>query len=128
MSRDSALARALRATVERDDWFAVEALLADAATLHVPGRSGLSGPYRGRDAIHALLDKLGALGEGMFGFEPERIAVDRNLTIVLGRFVCRSGTAVQHTPAVLACETSRGQVVDVRVFPDGRAGLHLLDR
>lgn len=127
MISDTGLTGALQATIDRGDWFAVEALLADRATLHVPGRSGLSGPYRGRDAIHALLEKLEALAGGTFGFEPERVVADRDLAMVLGRFVCRYGGAVRHTSAVLACAMSNGRVIEIRVFPDGHPGLHILD-
>ncbi len=127
MISDTGLARALQATIDRGDWFAVEALLADQATLHVPGRSGLSGPYRGPDAIHALLEKLEGLGDGTFGFEPERVVSDRDLTMVLGRFVCGRRDAVRLTPAVLACAISNGRVIEIRVFPNGHFGHTILD-
>lgn len=127
MISDTGFTGALQATIDRGDWFAVEALLADCATLHVPGRSGLSGPYRGRDAIHALLEKLEGLADGTFGFEPERVVADGDMAMVLGRFVCRHRGAVRLTPAVLACAIGNGRVIEIRVFPDGRPGLHILD-
>lgn len=127
MISDTGLTGALQATIDRGDWFAVEALLADRATLHVPGRSGLSGPYRGPDAICALLDKLERLAEGTFGFEPQRVVADRDLAMVLGRFVCRHRGAVRLAPAVLACAVSNGRIIEIRVFPDDHPGLDLLD-
>lgn len=51
---------------------ALAARLDDASVLHVPGSSGLSGDYQGREAIVGLLQRMAAATDGTLRFEVRR--------------------------------------------------------
>jgi SnoaL-like domain len=58
------IAERLLEALERGDPGRIIETLAGDAILHVPGRTGLSGPYRGQEAILGFLRKLAQLSSG----------------------------------------------------------------
>lgn len=113
----------LRLALEQGDSVAAEAVLATDATLYVPGRTGLSGPYRGRAAIMGFLGKLAAVTGGTFSFNTERVISDGCVTVVLGQAACRRLGRSSSTPAVLSVKILAGQVAEIRVFHHDGPGL-----
>jgi ketosteroid isomerase-like protein len=106
----------LQRALERGGLADAEDGLAEHATLHVPGRTGLAGPYRGRAAILGFVDKLAAVSDGSFRFRAEHVLVDRDLVMVLGHASCRPRAGARHAPVVLALTVATGRVIDIRVF------------
>ena len=59
--------------------------LDDAAVLHVPGRSGVSGVYQGREAILQFLERMADLTYGTLRFVPTRtFSTDDEMLVVCG--------------------------------------------
>lgn len=113
----------LRLALEQRDSVAAETVLATDATLYVPGRTGLSGPYRGRAVILGFMGKLAAVTGGTFSFSTERVKSDGGVTIVLGHAACRRLGRSRSTPTVLAIKLVAGQVAEIRVFHHDEPGL-----
>ncbi len=106
----------LRLALKHGDTSAVEAILAKDAVLYLPGRTGLSGPYRGRAAILGLMGKLATLTGGSFTFNTDRVMGDGDLAVLLGQAACERRDGSRSVPAVLAVTLAAGMVTEIRVF------------
>jgi len=112
------IAERLLAALEQGDPGRIAETLAADAILHVPGRTGLSGPYQGQEAILGFLRRLAWLSQGTFRFHGDRVLADGELAIVIGR-VCWDRQAGHRTvPAILELTIQREEVVQLRVFHD----------
>jgi ketosteroid isomerase-like protein len=112
------IAEQLLAALERGDPGRIAETLATDAILHVPGRTGLSGPYQGQDAILGFLRRLAQLSRGTFRFHGDRVLADGELAIVIGRVGWDRQAGRQTVPAILEVTIQREEVVRLRVFHD----------
>jgi uncharacterized protein len=120
------IAERLLAALERGDPGRVVETLAADAILHVPGRTGLSGPYQGREAILGFLRRLAQLSRGTFRFHGDRVLADGELAIVIGRVGWDRQARRQTVPAILEVTIQREEVVRLRVFHDDQPAVDQL--
>lgn len=112
------IAEQLLEALERGDPCRIAETLATDAILHVPGRTGLSGPYQGQEAILGFLRRLAQLSQGTFRFHGDRVLADGELAIVVGRVGWDRQARRQTVPAILEVTIQREEVVQLRVFHD----------
>jgi uncharacterized protein len=120
------IAERLLAALERGDPGRVAEALAADAILHVPGRTGLSGPYQGQEAILGLLRRLAQLSQGTFRFHGDRVLTDGELAIVIGRVGWDRQAGHRMVPAILEVTIQREEVVQLRVFHDDQPAVDQL--
>ncbi len=116
----------LEAALNAGDTAGVAELLADDAVLFVPGATGLSGPYHGRDAIVGLLEQLAAGAVEGFSFTVERVLADLDLAMILGRATCVRRHERHTAPTVLTVVVRRGRITEIRMFHHDPLGLDRL--
>jgi hypothetical protein len=92
----------------------------------VPGRTGLSGPYQGQEAILGFLRRLAQLSQGTFRFHGDRVLADGELAIVIGRVGWDRQAGHRTVPAILEVTIQRGEVVQLRVFHDDQPAVDQL--
>lgn len=93
----------------RRDWDAVGRLLADEVGWHEPGEEDLSGDFRGRQEVVALLQKLNTVTEDTFQLEPvEFLNLDEHSAVLVRWWAERGGLR------------SEGREIAVYRFRDGR--------
>jgi uncharacterized protein len=120
------IAERLLAALERGDPARVVETLAADAILHVPGRTGLSGPYQGQEAILGFLRRLAQLSQGTFRFHGDRVLTDGELAIVIGRVGWDRQAGHRAVPAILEVTIQREEVVQLRVFHDDQPAVDQL--
>lgn len=113
----------LKGALKRGDLGRIPSFLARDATLVVSGGTGLSGPYRGREAIVGFLGKLAQLSRGTFRFRGERLLSDGEVTIVVGHIACDRRDRHRTAPAILEVTVRDEEVVQLRAFHDGQPGI-----
>ena len=95
----------------RGDLGPLDELLAEDVEWHETGRNQLTGVYRGRDAVHELLGRLGQLTEGSLRFDLRTVLADDTDGVAVLRTSARRG------------DRSWSDVLEAHVyrFRDGRA-------
>lgn len=68
--------RRLYAAYAANDIGTIDALMAEDAVIHVPGRQPLSGDHRGKQAVWAYLGKVVEVGQGKGGFDLHGVTAD----------------------------------------------------
>lgn len=121
-----AVAVGLETALNAGDTAGIAGLLADDAALFVPGDTGLSGPYHGRDAIVGLLERLAAGGVEGFSFAAERVLADPDLAMILGRATCVRRHERHTAPTVLTVVVRHGRIIEIRMFHHHPLGLDRL--
>jgi uncharacterized protein len=103
----------------RRDWDAVAALLADEVGWHEPGEEDLSGDYRGRDDVVALLRKLVEVTEGTFQLEPRAFLNSVDHSAVLVRWWAERDGKRAEGNEIAVYRFRDGKVAQVWFYPDG---------
>jgi ketosteroid isomerase-like protein len=75
----------------RGDLGPLDDLLAEDVEWHASGRNQISGVYRGRDAAHAVLDRLGQLTEGSLRIDIRTVLADDTDAVAVVRSSGRRG-------------------------------------
>lgn len=114
----------LQSALERGDLPTARPGSAEDATLHLPGRSGLTGLYHASGAIAAFLAKLTAITEDALRFHTERVLGDGDLVLMLGEFSQRARRG-RRASAVLAITVRADGITDIRLFHDDQLGVGL---
>lgn len=86
-----ALLRAGYAAFGKGDFAALDDVLAEDVTWHVPGRSQLSGTYEGRPAVYDFFRRTMEVTEGSFRVEPRSILADDTVGFVSVRASAHRG-------------------------------------
>jgi ketosteroid isomerase-like protein len=89
---DENIVRQLYEAFNRGDIKLVSKLYAEDVVLHVPGRSQISGTYRGKEALLQFWDKQSALSEGTF--KPQVVTVadgDGHILVISDIRIQRAG-------------------------------------
>lgn len=97
----------------RRDWDAVGSLLADEVGWHEPGEEDLSGDFRGRAEVVALLEKLVAVTRGTFQLDPEAfLNLDEHSVVLVRWWAERDGTR-SHGRELAVYRISAGMIAEV---------------
>ena len=75
----------------RGDLGPLDELLAEDVEWHEAGRNQLTGVYRGRDAVHEVLGRLGQLTEGSLRLDLRTVLADDTDGVVVMRTSARRG-------------------------------------
>src|SRR6266550_2697781 len=94
---------------EKGDLETVQGLFTEDAVFHVPGRSRLSGDYRGRDEVLGFFGQLVQASAGTFKIERHAVLADDE-----------HGTVLSTSTAEADGKTMSVKTVDVFHFRDGR--------
>src|SRR5437867_4389749 len=94
---------------DKGDLDTVRALFAEDIVFHVPGRSKLSGDYRGHDEVFGFFGELIQLTGGTFKIERHAVLADDE-----------HGTVLQTTTAERDGKTLSVHSVDVQHIKDGK--------
>lgn len=70
---------------DRADLETIQNTFAEDVLLHVPGRSPISGDYKGKDEVLGFLGQVVSLSEGTFKIQPHDILGNDNHVVVLSR-------------------------------------------
>lgn len=89
----------------------------DRRSLHWPGRSPLGGEFRGRDAVLALLAKMGELTDSMEFVDHDFTASDTH-TVALSRLKATRGDRTLEYDACEVVRWSDGKVVEEWIMVD----------
>ena len=87
-------------------------LFHENASWHVPGRSPLSGDYKGRDAVFAFFGKIGQESGGTFRAELRHVLVDEEGRVAaLEHLTAKRGGRSFSADACLVFEFKDGRVI-----------------
>ncbi|MEV5379322.1 MULTISPECIES: nuclear transport factor 2 family protein [Streptomyces] len=96
---------------------AVLQAFAEEITWHVPGRSPLSGDYRGHREIVEFFGRVMELSEGSFRIRVDDVLTDTSRVVVLCTVSAeRSGRAPWSSPEVHVWDIAAGKAVAFREF------------
>lgn len=95
----------------------IQAVIAEDAVWHFPGRVGrLAGSHRGRDAIFTFLADVMQLTDGTFGLDLETVVADDDTAVALFRgHGQRSGRTLDNPTCLKICIRG-GQAVEIWEF------------
>lgn len=106
----------------RGDLPACGALLADDVTWHQPGRSGLSGQYRGKGELFPLLGRFMALSEGSFQIDAVRaVMANGGLVAASIHFKAQRGAQAMAMDGVDLMRVEGGLIREVWLFSADQA-------
>jgi uncharacterized protein len=88
-------------------------ILADDVVVHVPGRSALSGDYRGRSAILAYNERIFELSGGTYENEVHEILATDEHIVVLQRNRARRGDASLDVDEALVLHVRDERIAEV---------------
>jgi ketosteroid isomerase-like protein len=100
----------------RGDIPTVLGIFAEDIAWHVPGRSPLSGDYRGRDAVVGFLSRAMELSDGTLKVDAEELLGSRERIVVLTTVSAERNGRVWSSPEVHVWRMEQGRAVEFREF------------
>jgi len=91
-------------------------ILADDITWHVPGRSPLSGEYKGHEGVMHFLEKGMALSGGTLRVDADEIVADADRVVVLSTVSAERHAQRWSSPEVHVWQVENGKAVSFREF------------
>jgi ketosteroid isomerase-like protein len=100
----------------RGDLPTVLGVFSDEITWHVPGRSPLSGDYRGHDGVVGFFEKAMELSGGTLRVEADELFADGERVVVLSTVSAERHGRSWSSPEVHVWRVVDGKAVDFREF------------
>lgn len=104
--------------VTHRDWHSFSELLARGAVLRIPGRSGLSGEYRGGEAIVGFLGQLDRLWDTGSGFVAQQILTGDGTVVVVGRIHAQRPGRDLDDEVVCVLSLKDRWITEIRLYTD----------
>jgi uncharacterized protein len=93
------------------------ALLGNEVVCHIPGRSALSGDFRGRDDVLGILARLSTVSGGTYRIEPLDVLANDRHVVVLEDHACEIDGDRFEGRGVTVARMDGGRAVGVWVHP-----------
>jgi ketosteroid isomerase-like protein len=114
------LRREYESRARRDD-DALAQVLAETVTWHVPGRSAISGVYRGKDAVMAYVRRRRALADDTFQITVEDVLANDRYGLVIATGHARIGGRDVSWRAHGLYRFENGKIAECRVVPEDQS-------
>ena len=95
---------------------AVMRLCADEITFHIPGRSPLSGEWRGRERVLEFFATAAELSEGTLALSPDEVLADGERVVVLTRVHAQRHGRSETFTNVHAIRVADGKITELREY------------
>ena len=114
--QNAALLRRVYGAFAQGDVPAVLEVLADGITWHVPGRSPLSGDYKGHDEVVGFFKHTLALCGGIFAIEVHHVLAEEDVVVVLATVKAERNGRSAAFPEVHVWRLANAKVTEFREF------------